>query len=90
MEGTGKGWDRGKREDGGKGGNGGRGVKEERQGGVGNLAPMVISKSRRTFLLDPETCLQALQTLFLLLVLLLVLRLFHFTTDRRQTSHTLS
>jgi len=40
--------------------------------------------------LDPETGLQALRTLFFLLVvlLLLVLRLFHFTTDRRQTSRT--
>ena len=42
---------------------------------------------------DPETGLQALRTLFLLLLLLLflllsVLRLFHFTTDRHQTSHT--
>ena len=39
-------------------------------------------------LLDPETSVQALRTLLLLFLLLLVLRLFHFTTDRRQTSHT--
>jgi len=40
-------------------------------------------------LLDPETGLQALPTLllFFFLGLLLVLRLFHFTTDRRETSH---
>jgi len=40
-------------------------------------------------LLDPETGPQAPPTLLLFLfVLLLVLRLFHFTTDRRQTSRT--
>jgi len=39
--------------------------------------------------LDPETGHQALPTLFLFLVLLLVLRLFHFKTDRRQTWHRL-
>ena len=38
------------------------------------------------FLLDPETGLQTLRTLFLLLLLLSVLRLFHFITDRRKTS----
>jgi len=43
----------------------------------------------KLILLDPETGLQALRTLFLLLLVLFsVLRLFHFTTDRRQTSHT--
>jgi len=40
------------------------------------------------YFLDPETGLQALRTLFFPFFLLLVLRLFHFTTDRRQTSHT--
>jgi len=39
--------------------------------------------------LDPETGLQALRTLLLFFLgLLLVLRLFHFTTDRCQISHT--
>ena len=44
----------------------------------------------KSSLLDPGTCLRALQTLLLLLLLfsLLVLRLFHFTTDRRQTLGT--
>jgi len=35
--------------------------------------------------LDPETGLQALRTLFFSLVLVLALRLFHLTTNRRQT-----
>jgi len=44
--------------------------------------------------LDPETGLQALLTLFLLLGFLLfqifnVLRLFHFTTDRINFAHTI-
>jgi len=39
-----------------------------------------------SYFLDPETGLQALRMLFLFL--LLALRLFHFATDRRKTSHT--
>ena len=43
----------------------------------------------RAFVLDPETGPQALRSLFFLLFLLLsVLKLFHLTADRRQTSHT--
>jgi len=57
---------------------------------------MVIDMSPWTYLggppadefSDPDTGLQALRTLLLLFLLLLVLRLFHFSTDRRQTSHT--
>jgi len=45
-------------------------------------------RCRLVSFLDPETGLQALRTLFLFLVLLLVLKLFHFTTDRRQTPDT--
>ena len=43
---------------------------------------------RFSLLLDPETGLQELPTLLLFFLLFLALRLFHFTTDRRQTSHT--
>jgi len=54
-------------------------------------APVCISIIS-ILLLDPETTqtgVQALQTLLLFFLgLLLILRLFHFTTERRQTSRT--
>jgi len=46
-----------------------------------------IHRSQPNKFLDQDTGLQALPTL-LLLLLLLVLRLFHFTTDRRQNLRT--
>ena len=61
------------------------------------LAGGVEGFNRLQFL-DPETALQTLQTLLLLLLLFFffffffvlskVLRLFHFSNNRRQTSHT--
>jgi len=52
-----------------------------------NVLKQQKNTAQKNMFLYPHTGLQVLRTFFLFM-LLSVLRLFHFTTDRRQTSHT--